>query len=376
MTTAQSSATNLRATSASGVPLLEVSGLKTYFYTDRGVARSVDGVGFSIPSGQTLGLVGESGCGKSVTALSILRLIASPPGRIVEGSIKLEGRELLTLSEDDIRRVRGNQISMIFQEPMTSLNPVFTLGDQIMEAVLLHRGVSKSEARNQAIEMLRRVKIPSAETLIHQYPHQISGGMRQRVMIAMALVCRPKLLIADEPTTALDVTIQAQILELLMDLQQEFGMSILMITHDLGIVADLADQVCVMYAGRIVEFASTKDLFARPKHPYTVGLFSSRPHLGMKKQRLAVIPGTVPNPIHFPPGCRFNPRCEHATEDCRNTNVTLAEVAEAHSTECLRVQRNEIQLALSATMLPGAGQTGVADAAGAGAAADAGGAAR
>jgi oligopeptide/dipeptide ABC transporter ATP-binding protein len=356
-----------------GTPLLEISGLKTYFYTDRGVARSVDGVSLTIGAGQTLGLVGESGCGKSVTALSILRLVASPPGRIVEGSIKLEGRELLTLTEDEIRRVRGNQISMIFQEPMTSLNPVFTLGDQIMEAVLLHRGVSKSEARNQAIEMLRRVKIPSAETLLHQYPHQISGGMRQRVMIAMALVCRPKLLIADEPTTALDVTIQAQILELLMDLQQEFGMSILMITHDLGIVADLADQVAVMYAGRIVEFASTKDLFAQPKHPYTVGLFSSRPHLGMKKQRLAVIPGTVPNPIHFPQGCRFHPRCEHATEDCRNTNVTLAQVAEAHATECLRVQRKEIQLALPATMLPSANQIGAADA---GATADAGGAAR
>jgi peptide/nickel transport system ATP-binding protein len=333
MATAQTSVRGVSGPTGTGAPLLEVSGLKTYFYTDRGLARSVDGVSFSIPAGQTLGLVGESGCGKSVTALSI-----------VEGSVKLEGRELLTLTEDEIRRVRGNQIAMIFQEPMTSLNPVFTLGDQIMEAVLLHRGVSKPEARNQAVEMLRRVKIPSAETLINQYPHQISGGMRQRVMIAMSLVCQPKLLIADEPTTALDVTIQAQIIELLMDLQQEFGMSILMITHDLGIVADLADQVAVMYAGRIVEAATTKELFARPQHPYTVGLFTSRPHLGMRKQRLAVIPGTVPNPIHFPEGCRFHPRCEHVADVCRTTDVALTEVAPGHSSACLRVQHKEISL--------------------------------
>ena len=360
MTVAQNSATVSGGPVQVGVPLLEVSGLKTYFYTDRGVARSVDGVSFSIPAGKTLGLVGESGCGQSVTALSILRLIASPPGKIIEGSIKLEGRELLTLTEDEIRKVRGNQISMIFQEPMTSLNPVFTLGDQIMEAVLLHRGVSKTEAREQTIEMLRRVKIPSAETLIHQYPHQISGGMRQRVMIAMSLVCCPKLLIADEPTTALDVTIQAQILELLMDLQEEFGMSILMITHDLGIVADLADHVAVMYAGRVVESATTSELFARPQHPYTVGLFNSRPRLGMKKQRLTVIPGTVPNPIHFPDGCRFHPRCEHTSEICRTTDVTLAEVAPAHNSACLRVQRHEIHLTLPGSFPSGAAEGGAA----------------
>src|SRR3990172_3272353 len=265
------------------VPLLVVKDLKTHFFTDLGVARAVDGVSFTIPAGKTLGLVGESGCGKSVTALSILRLIPSPPGRIVGGSIHLDGRDLLRCSEEEIRQVRGNQISMIFQEPMTSLNPVFTIGNQIMESLLLHRSLSHKEAEEQTIEMLRRVKIPSAETLIHQYPHQISGGMRQRVMIAMALVCHPKLVIADEPTTALDVTIQRQILELLGELQQDFGMSILIITHDLGIVADLADHVVVMYAGRIVESAPTRELFSSPQHPYTVGLFHSRPQLVSRK---------------------------------------------------------------------------------------------
>ncbi len=325
--------------------LLEVRDLKTYFFTDRGTARAVDGVSFSIPARSTLGLVGESGCGKSVTALSILRLIQSPPGRIVGGSVRFEGRDLLQLSGEEIRQVRGNQISMIFQEPMTSLNPVFTIGDQIMEALLAHRNVSREEARDQAIEMLRRVKIPSAETLIHQYPHQISGGMRQRAMIAMALVCHPKLLIADEPTTALDVTIQAQILDLLQDLQQEFGMSILLITHDLGIVADLADAVTVMYAGQIIERASTAKLFSHPSHPYTLGLFQSRPQLGQKKERLDVIPGVVPNPTDFPPGCRFHPRCAHVTDPCRQNDVTLEEVAADHASACLRVQRKEIQLA-------------------------------
>ena len=325
-------------------PLLVVKDLRTHFFTDRGVARAVDGVSFSIPAGKTLGLVGESGCGKSVTALSILRLVQSPPGRIVGGSIALEGRDLLNLSEQAIRQVRGNQISMIFQEPMTSLNPVFTIGNQIMEALRLHRRVSQKEAEAQAIDMLRRVRIPSAETLIHEYPHQISGGMRQRVMIAMALVCRPKLVIADEPTTALDVTIQAQILELLTDLQAEFGMSILIITHDLGIVADLADQVAVMYAGRVAESASTAELFANPKHPYTLGLFHSRPRLGSKKKRLDVIPGTVPNPVAFPTGCRFHPRCTYAAPDCRTTDVMLERVAPDHDSACLRVQRKEIEL--------------------------------
>ncbi|MBI2817536.1 MAG: ABC transporter ATP-binding protein [Acidobacteria bacterium] len=329
---------------ATAEPLLEVRDLKTYFSTDRGTARAVDGVSFSIAAGSTLGLVGESGCGKSVTALSILRLIPSPPGKIVGGSIGFDGKELLALSEQEIRHIRGNDISMIFQEPMTSLNPVFKLGDQIMEAILVHERVSKAEARNRTIEMLKRVKIPYAETLLDQYPHQISGGMRQRVMIAMALVCRPKMVIADEPTTALDVTIQAQILELLRELQEEFGMSILIITHDLGIVSDLADAVAVMYAGQIVEYASTPDLFTSPKHPYTLGLFQSRPQLGRKKARLDVIPGTVPSPLNFPPGCRFHPRCAYVAEECRVTPVTLALVAERHSSRCLRVQKREIEL--------------------------------
>ena len=332
-------------TSADGkLPLLVLKDLRTHFFTDRGVARAVDGVSFTIPAGTTMGLVGESGCGKSVTALSILRLIQTPPGRIVGGSIQFDGKNLLECSEEEIRQVRGNQISMIFQEPMTSLNPVFTIGNQIMEALLLHRSLSHKEAEEQTIEMLRRVKIPSAETLIHQYPHQISGGMRQRVMIAMALVCHPKLVIADEPTTALDVTIQAQILELLEDLQKEFGMSVLIITHDLGIVANLADHVAVMYAGRIVESAPTRELFSAPRHPYTVGLFQSRPRLGGRKKRLEVIPGVVPNPIDFPPGCRFHPRCAHTVADCKTTDVTLEPVSPDHSSACLRVQRKEIEL--------------------------------
>jgi oligopeptide/dipeptide ABC transporter ATP-binding protein len=334
----------MRSSAEGAAPLLAVKDLQTHFFTDRGVARAVDGVSFNIPAGSTLGLVGESGCGKSVTALSILRLIQSPPGRIVGGSIELEGRDLLRLSEEEIRQVRGNEISMIFQEPMTSLNPVFTIGNQIMEALRLHRSVGKKEAEEQTVAMLRRVKIPSAETLLHQYPHQISGGMRQRVMIAMALVCHPKLVIADEPTTALDVTIQAQILELLKELQAEFGMSILMITHDLGIVADLADHVAVMYAGQIVESAPTQQLFSTPKHPYTLGLFQSRPRLGQRKQRLDVIPGVVPNPIDFPAGCRFHPRCSYVVEDCRRTDVKLLAVAPQHDSRCLRVQRGEIEL--------------------------------
>ena len=327
--------------------LLEVRDLKTHFFTDRGVARAVDGVSFTILARSTLGLVGESGCGKSVTALSILRLIASPPGKIVGGSVRLEGKDLLGLSEEGIRRVRGNQIAMIFQEPMTSLNPVFTIGDQIMEALLTHRRVSREEARDRTIDMLRRVKIPSAETLISRYPHQISGGMRQRVMIAMALACNPKLLIADEPTTALDVTIQAQILDLLQELQEEFGMSILLITHDLGIVADLARHVAVMYAGQIVEFATTQELFSHPQHPYTLGLFQSRPRLGRKTERLDVIPGVVPNPIDFPAGCRFHPRCSFAVDECRRTEVALKAVREQHSSACLLVQKKQIQLSRS-----------------------------
>ena len=340
----ESHASPLHARPDANEALLEIRGLKTYFYTDRGVARAVDGVSLSIPARSTLGLVGESGCGKSVTALSILRLIQSPPGRIVEGSIRLEGRELLSLSKEEIRHVRGGSISMIFQEPMTSLNPVFTVGDQIMEALLTHQKASRDQAREQAIDMLRRVKIPSPDSVIQRYPHEISGGMRQRVMIAMALVCRPELLIADEPTTALDVTIQAQILDLLMELQETFGMSILLITHDLGIVSDLASHVAVMYAGQIVESAATTELFSNPKHPYTVGLFESRPRLGQRKQRLTVIPGTVPNPVDFPSGCRFHPRCSYTQDDCKRTDMALEPVADRHLSACLRVQRKEISL--------------------------------
>jgi oligopeptide/dipeptide ABC transporter ATP-binding protein len=288
--------------------LLQVEGLTTRFFTDEGVSYAVEGVSFAIPRGRTLALVGESGCGKTVTALSILRLIPDPPGRIVAGSVRLGSTDLLGLSEAEMRRVRGNRISMVFQEPMTSLNPVFTVGDQIIEAVVLHKKVGRYEATEQTIEMLRKVGIPDPEARIREYPHQMSGGMRQRVMIAMALVCGPQLVIADEPTTALDVTIQAQILDLLRALQADIGMSILLITHDLGVVAEVAHHVCVMYAGRIVEEADVQELFDNPLHPYTVGLFRSRPSLEHRGP-LAAIPGTVPSPLAIPPGCPFHPRC-------------------------------------------------------------------
>ena len=288
--------------------LLSVEGLTTRFFTDEGVSYAVEGVSFAIPRGRTLALVGESGCGKTVTALSILRLIPDPPGRIVAGAVRSNSTDLLGLSEAEMRRVRGNRISMVFQEPMTSLNPVFTIGDQITEAVVLHKKVGRDEAIGQTIEMLRKVGIPDPEARIREYPHQMSGGMRQRVMIAMALVCGPQLVIADEPTTALDVTIQAQILDLLRALQADIGMSILLITHDLGVVAEIAHHVCVMYAGRIVEEADVQELFDNPLHPYTVGLFRSRPSLEHRGP-LAAIPGTVPSPLAIPPGCPFHPRC-------------------------------------------------------------------
>jgi peptide/nickel transport system ATP-binding protein len=318
-------------------PLLELKNLKTWFYTDEGIAKSVDGVSYSIQPGETLGCVGESGCGKSVTALSIMRLIPDPPGKIVDGQVLLEGRDLVRLPEDEMRTVRGNKIGMIFQEPMTSLNPVFTIGDQISEAVILHQKVGKREAKERAIEMLRRVKIPSAEKRVDEYPHQMSGGMRQRVMIAMALSCDPKLLIADEPTTALDVTIQAQILTLIRELQDQFGMSVLLITHDLGVVAQTAHHVNVMYAGKIVERAATRELFKNPRHPYTVGLFRSIPKLGQKLKRLDVIPGVVPSALEFPTGCRFRNRCPFATEKCTTEEPALREIgtaSEPHQVAC------------------------------------------
>ena len=289
--------------------LLEVENLRTYFYTEEGVSRAVDGVSFQVDKGETLGIVGESGCGKSVTNLSLMRLIPQPPGKIVDGTITFDGQDILSMNDSKMRDIRGNDISMIFQEPMTSLNPVFTCGNQIMEAIRLHQNVDKAEARNRAIEMLQLVGIPAPEQRVDEYPHQLSGGMRQRVMIAMALSCNPKLLIADEPTTALDVTVQAQILELIEELQEKLDMAVIMITHDLGVIAEVADRVMVMYAGQVVEHGTVDEIFNEPKHPYTIGLLRSMPILSQKIERLAVIKGIVPNPVEFPEGCRFHTRC-------------------------------------------------------------------
>ncbi len=294
--------------------LLELKGLNVAFDTERGQIRPVRDVGFTVFPGQTLAVVGESGCGKSVTALSILRLIPTPPGKVLSGQIVFEGRDLLPLPEKQMRAVRGKDIAMIFQEPMTSLNPVYTIGDQIVEAVTLHQHVGTAQAYKIAEQALNDVGIADAHRRLHEYPHQMSGGMRQRVMIAMALSCKPKLLIADEPTTALDVTIQAQILELLRKLQREKGMSILLITHDLGVVAENADVVAVMYASRIVEYAPVEELFDHPLHPYTEGLLKSVPKLGAHSERLISIPGAVPNPAKFPSGCKFHPRCPRTRE--------------------------------------------------------------
>jgi len=314
--------------------LLEVRGLKTYFYTEDGVVPAVDGVDFSLDKGETLGIVGESGCGKSVTSLSIMRLVPSPPGKIVSGKILFKGEDLVKKSEAGMREIRGNDISMIFQEPMTSLNPVFTIGNQITEVIELHQGLSKQQAINKAIEMLKLVGIPSAEQRINEYPHQLSGGMRQRVMIAMALACNPELLIADEPTTALDVTIQAQILELMKDLKKKLGTAIILITHDLGVVAEMAENVLVMYAGKVVEYADVKSLFKDPKHPYTIGLLGSIPRLDVVKKKLHVIKGVVPNPFEMPEGCRFNPRCDYAKDICRQKEPPLKELEGNRQVRC------------------------------------------
>jgi len=324
--------------SVSHKPLVTIKNLQTHFFTDDGVVKAVEDVSLKIPRGKTLGLVGESGCGKSVTALSIIGLISSP-GRIVGGNITLHAggkpTVLNRLPESQMRKMRGGRIAMIFQEPMTSLNPVFTIGNQIMEAVRLHRNVSKSEARQLAIEMLAKVKIPVPEKRINDYPHQFSGGMRQRAMIAMALSCRPDLLIADEPTTALDVTIQAQILDLLRELQESQGMSILLITHDLGIIAEMADDVAVMYASKVVEHAAVKELFQNPLHPYTNGLFRSRPELGQPKDKnLTTIRGMVPSPLRFPAGCKFHPRCPHARPQCAALEPTLRQIRPGHFVHC------------------------------------------
>ena len=320
--------------------LLEVRHLETHFTTEGGIVRAVDGVSLTIEAGQTVGMVGESGCGKSVTALSILRLVPSPPGRIVGGEILYQGKNLLDLSEGEMRHVRGNEIAMIFQEPMTSLNPVFTIGDQIGEAIRLHQRTSRRETRERAIEMLRLVEMPEPARRIDDYPHQLSGGMRQRVMIAMALSCNPKLLIADEPTTALDVTIQAQILDLLASLQSRFGMALLLITHDLGVVAEQADDVVILYAGRIVEEAPVEQIFAAPLHPYTRGLLDSLPRIGADRlERLRPIPGTVPPLTRLPSGCRFRDRCSWAIDDCAAIDPPLEEKTAGHTAACIRVPR-------------------------------------
>jgi peptide/nickel transport system ATP-binding protein/oligopeptide transport system ATP-binding protein len=317
--------------------LLEVRDLQTHFFTDDGVVRAVDGVSFALHAGETLAVVGESGSGKSVTALSILRLVASPPGRVVGGSIRFRGRDLLSLSEAEMRAIRGKEISMIFQEPMTSLNPVYSCGEQIIEVLVLHERLARPAARTRAIELLRKVGMASPETRVDEYPHQMSGGMRQRVMIAMALACRPAVLIADEPTTALDVTIQAQILELLKALRRELGMTVLLITHDLGVVAETADRVAVMYAGQVVEYCGVRDAFRATRHPYTAGLLASLPRLGAERERLRVIPGNVPNPASFPAGCRFHPRCPIAVDQCRvSPGPELRRLADAHEVSCWR----------------------------------------
>ena len=313
---------------------LSIRGLKTHFFTDAGVAKAVDGVSLDIPKGKTVALVGESGCGKSVTALSVLRLVPAPPGRIVDGEIRFGGRNLLELPERAMRDVRGNGISMIFQEPMTALNPVFRVGHQIAAAIRVHRNVSKKEALDQAVALLGKVGIPDPRQRVKEYPHQMSGGMRQRAMIAMALACGPELLIADEPTTALDVTIQAQILDLLKELQAEHRMAILLITHDLGIVAETADDVAIMYAGKIVEQAAVPELFENPKHPYTLGLFNSLPRLDEPRGRLRTIEGRVPAATHFPSGCRFNPRCPYAMAICPEKEPPLEDAAPGHCVAC------------------------------------------
>ena len=313
--------------------LLEVRQLRTSFQGEQGEVRAVDGVSLRLERGRTLGIVGESGCGKSVTALSIMGLVPSP-GRIAGGEVRFDGVDLLKVTAAQLRDLRGDQLSMIFQEPMTSLNPAFPVGDQIAETLVRHRNLGRQEADAQAIEMLRRVRIPSPETRARDYPHQLSGGMRQRVMIAMALACNPKLLIADEPTTALDVTIQAQILDLMRALSEELGTAIILITHDLGVIAELADDVIVMYAGQVVERCSVERLFAEPQHPYTIGLLGSIPRLHLERERLDAIEGFVPDAAALPAGCRFHPRCPFAVDKCRQEVPPLLEVAKEHQAAC------------------------------------------
>jgi peptide/nickel transport system ATP-binding protein len=324
---------------------LEAAHLQTWFYTRGGIVKAVDDVSFKLGRSETLGIVGESGCGKSITALTLMRLIPDPPGRIVGGSVRMGGRDLLELQEEEMRAIRGNEISMIFQEPITSLNPVITVGRQISEALILHQGMSKKEALDKAIEMLRLVRIPEAKQRVREYPHQLSGGMRQRVMIAMALACNPKVLIADEPTTALDVTIQAQILDLIVELQERLGTAVILITHDLGVVAETTRRVIVMYAGRKVEEADCEELFDTPLHPYTHGLLSSIPSLGAltgngrKRSRLTEIPGIVPALNALPAGCAFAPRCRHADDQCRANRPAYEQKRPGHWVACWHAER-------------------------------------
>ncbi|WRP07598.1 ABC transporter ATP-binding protein [Rossellomorea aquimaris] len=325
--------------------VLEVKNLKTHFTSKKGVTKAVDGIDFVLHEGETLGIVGESGCGKSMTSLSILRLVPAPPGKIVDGTIELKGKDILKMSESELRKVRGNQISMIFQEPMTSLNPVIPVGEQIAEAVRIHQKLGKKEAWKKAVEMLELVGIPSPEQRAKQEPFQLSGGMRQRVMIAMALACNPEVLIADEPTTALDVTIQAQILELMKDLQRKLNMGIIFITHDLGVVAELCDKVAVMYAGQVVEYSSTEQLFSNPKHPYTNGLLSSLPKLHEDQAELETMPGSVPSPYDMPKGCRFSPRCALATARCHEEEPQLTSSKDGSQIRCfLYNTEKEVQM--------------------------------
>ena len=314
--------------------LLQVKDLKTNFYSDNAVIHAVDGVSFNVRPGEVVGLVGESGCGKSVVSLSIMRLVMYPPGKIEGGQILFKGRDLLSLSEREMRKIRGNEIAMIFQEPMTSLNPVYRIGEQVSEAIHLHQGIDRTASWEKAVEMLRLVGIPRPKEVIRDYPHQFSGGMRQRAMIAMALSCNPSLLIADEPTTALDVTIQAQILELMKDLKQKINTAIIFITHDLGVVAEMADHVVVMYAGKVVEDTDVASLFTEPLHPYTVGLIQSKPKMEDEKELLDYIPGIVPNPLDMPAGCYFNPRCRQAMDICRREMPEVVEVKPGHRVRC------------------------------------------
>jgi peptide/nickel transport system ATP-binding protein len=313
--------------------LIEVTDIHTFFYTDAGVVKAVNGVSFDVNKGQTVGIVGESGCGKSVMSLSIMRLIQDP-GRIVEGKVLFKGQDLVKLPQSEIRKINGNRISMIFQEPMTSLNPVFTVGEQVSEALILHENISKKQAREKAVEMISTVGISRAEGIYKSYPHELSGGMRQRIMIAMALACNPELLIADEPTTALDVTIQAQILDLLKDIKKKFGMSIMLITHDLGVVAEMADYVIVMYAGRIIEQGNVDDIYLHPLHPYTIGLLKSKPTLNTVSERLYTIPGQVPNLINLPECCYFSERCAKCNDRCKSGFPRLLDMGNGHLVAC------------------------------------------